>query len=117
MDKFSILSKTINGIVIFLPKGYVNDLGAEGLERTCEEFLSKGMRKVIINFSEIQYINSIGASIFTGIVQKIAEHNGMLCFTNMKKVHNDVFAMLGITRHAKVFKEEKDAVNFLKESD
>jgi hypothetical protein len=25
--------------------------------------------------------------------------------------------MLGITRHVKVFKEEKDAVNFLKESD
>ena len=71
MDKFSILSKTINGIVIFIPKGYVNDLGAENLEHACEEFLSKEMKKVVINFSEIQYINSIGASIFTGIVQKI----------------------------------------------
>lgn len=117
MDKFSILSKTINGIVIFIPKGYVNDLGAENLEHACEEFLSKGLKKVVINFSEIQYINSIGASIFTGIVQKIAEHDSILCFTNMKKVHSDVFEMLGITRHVKVFKEEKDAVDFLKESD
>lgn len=117
MNNFSILSKTINGTVIFMPRGYVNDLGAENLENACEEFLSKGLKKVVINFSEIQYINSIGASIFTGIVQKIAEHDSMLCFTNMKKVHSDVFEMLGITKHVKVFKEEKDAVNFLKESD
>jgi hypothetical protein len=33
----------------------------------------------------------------------------------MKKIHHDVFEMLGITKHVKVFKEERDALSFLSE--
>jgi anti-anti-sigma factor len=96
-----------------MPKGYVNDLGAERLERTSEQFLEQGLKKIVINFSDMQFINSIGASIITGIVQKTLDHGGQLCFTNVKKAHGDVFEMLGITRHVRVFKEEGDALTFL----
>lgn len=100
--------------VVIVPSGYVNDMGAISLENVCKEYLDKGCKKVVINFSEMQFINSIGASIFTGIVQDAIESNGMLCFTNMRKFHHDVFVMLGITRHVRVFKEEADALVFLK---
>lgn len=115
MNNFSVSTNTTNDIAVIIPKGYVNDIAAESLENTCEEFLGKGFRKIVINFSETQFINSIGASIFTGIVQKTSEFNSKLCFTNMKKVHRDIFEMLGITRHVKVFKDEKDAISFLKD--
>ncbi len=114
MNNFSISVKPANDIVVIMPKGYVNDLGAERLEQACEQFLDKGIKKVVINFSDMQFINSIGASIFTGIVQKTLEYNGQLCFTNMRKVHRDVFEMLGITKHVKVFKDERNALSFLK---
>ncbi len=117
MDNFSISVRSANGAGIIMPKGYVNNLGAEGLEHACEKFLDKGVRKIIINFADVQFINSIGASIFTGIVQKAVEYKGLLCFTNMKKVHSDVFEMLGITRHVKVFREEKEALDFLKDKE
>ncbi len=114
MNNFSITVRPANSIVVVMPKGYVNDLGAERLELACEQFLSKGVRKIVINFSEMQFINSIGASIFTGIVQRAMDYDGLLCFTNLKKVHRDVFEMLGITKHVKVFREERDAMGFLK---
>ncbi|MBI4685734.1 MAG: STAS domain-containing protein [Nitrospirae bacterium] len=114
MNNFSIALKSSNDLVVIMPKGYVNDLGAERLESTCEQFFNKGIRKVVINFSDMQYLNSIGASVFTGMVQKTLEYKGLLCFTNIKKIHLDVFNMLGITKHVKVFKEELEAINFLK---
>ncbi|MDP3048491.1 MAG: STAS domain-containing protein [Thermodesulfovibrionales bacterium] len=117
MDNFSVSVKSAQSVAVIAPKGYVNDLGAEGLEHECERFLDKGIKKIIINFSDVQFINSIGASIFTGIVQKAVEYKGFLCFTNMKKVHSDVFEMLGIIRHVKVFREEKEALDFLKDKD
>lgn len=95
------------------PRGYINDVGAERLEQESEQFLDNGMRKLIVNFSEVQYINTIGISIFTGIVQKTMEHNSLLCFTNMKKVHRDIFEMVGLIKHVRVFRDEKDAVIFL----
>lgn len=113
MNNFSISLKSAEDAVVIMPKGYVNDLSAERMEHAYEEFIKKGLKKFVINFSDMEFINSIGASIFTGIVQKTLEHNGQLCFTNMKRVHRDVFEMLGIIKHVKVFRDEKDALNFL----
>jgi anti-anti-sigma factor len=95
------------------PTGYINDLGAERLEQTSDQFLHKGLRKIIVNFSNVEYINTLGLSIFTGIVQKTIDYEGMLCFTNLKKVHRDIFEMVGLIEHVRIFKEEKDALMFL----
>lgn len=111
---FSVSVKPSSDAVVIVPSGYVNDMGATSLENVCKEYFDKGCKKVVINFSEMQFINSIGASIFTGIVQDAIESDGMLCFTNMRKFHHDVFVMLGITKHVRVFKDEKDALIFLK---
>ncbi len=96
-----------------MPKGYINDIGAERLEQTSEQFLGNGLKKLVVNFSEVQYINTIGISIFTGIIQKTLEYKSLLCFTNMKKVHRDIFEMVGLIKHVRVFKDEKDALTFL----
>lgn len=114
MHNFSLTVKSVHDVVVITPRGYVNDLGAETLEHTSEEYFGQGRKKIVINFSDMQFINSIGVSILTGIVQKAREHDGLLCFSNVKKIHSDVFEMLGITRHVKVFKEEVDALCFLR---
>jgi len=100
-----------------MPKGYINDMGAERLEETSEQLLGTGSRKLVVNFSEVQYINTIGVSIFTGIIQKTRDYNSQLCFTNLKKIHRDVFEMMGLIKYVKIFKEEEDAIIFLKGRD
>ena len=95
------------------PTGYINDLGAERLEQTSDQFLDEGLRKIIVNFANVQHINTLGLSIFTGIVQKTIDYEGMLCFTNLKKVHRDIFEMVGLIEHVRIFKDEKDALTFL----
>lgn len=97
-----------------MPKGYINDLGAECLEQTSEQFLGQGLKKLIVNFSDVQFINTIGVSIFTSMVQKALEYNGLLCFTNMKKVHRDIFEMVGLMKYVRFFKDEEEAILFLK---
>lgn len=114
MNNFSLSSKSAQDVTVMLPKGYINDLGAECLEQTSEQYLGKGLKKLIFNFADVQFINTIGISIFTSIVQKALECGGLLCFTNMKKVHRDVFEMVGLMKHVKIFKDEEDAIIFLK---
>jgi anti-anti-sigma factor len=113
VNNFSLSSKSARDVAIMMPKGYINDMGAERLEQTSEQFLDKGTKKLVVNFSDVQYINTIGVSIFTGIVQKALDYNGLLCFTNMKKVHRDVFEMVGLIKHVKVFKDEEAALAYL----
>ena len=96
-----------------MPKGYINNIGAERLEVTSEAFVGQGSRKLIVNFSDVQFINTIGLSIFLSIVQNMLEANSQLCFTNMKRDHREMFEMAGLIKHVKVFKDEKDAFSYL----
>ena len=114
MNNFSLTSKLALDVAVMMPKGYINDMGAACLEQTSEQFLGKGSKKLVVNFSGVLFINTIGISIFTGIIQKALEYNGLLCFTNMKKIHREVFEMVGLMKHVKVFKDEEDALSFLK---
>jgi anti-sigma B factor antagonist len=114
VNNFSVSAKSAHDVAVIMPKGYINDMGAVSLEQTSEQFLGKGMKKLIVNFADVQFINTIGLSIFTGMVQKTLDHNSLLCFTNMKKVHRDVFEMVGLIKHVKIFKDEADALSFFK---
>jgi anti-anti-sigma factor len=114
MSNFSLSSRSAQNVAVILPKGYINDMGAVSLERTSEQLLGEGMNTLIVNFSDVLFINTIGISIFTGMVEKTLEHNSVLCFTNMKKAHRDVFEMMGLIKHVKVFADEEDALRFLK---
>jgi anti-anti-sigma factor len=113
-NNFSLSAKAAQDVTVMMPKGYINDMGALSLEQTSDQLLGKGVRKIIVNFSDVQFINTIGISIFTGIVQKTRDHESMICFTNMKKIHLDIFEIVGLIKHVKVFKDEEAALTFLK---
>ena len=113
MSNFSLSSRSEQDIAVMMPKGYINNIGAEHLESTSEQFLDKGSKKLVVNFTEVQFINTIGLSIFLSIVQHTLEYNSLLCFTNMKKDHREMFEMAGLIKHVKVFKDEKDAFKYL----
>ena len=114
MHNFSLSAKSEHGVAVMSPKGYINDMGAVRLEQASEQLLGTGVKKLIVNFADVQFINTIGLSIFTGIVQKTQDHESLLCFTNLKKIHLDVFEMVGLIKHVKIFKDEEDALTFLK---
>ncbi len=115
MGNFSLTAKSTADIAVLAPQGYISDVGAERLENTIEEYLGNGLRRVVVNFSHVQFINTIGISVFTGVIHKAQEHDSTLCFTNLKKDHLDIFQLVGLTKHVRVFKDEQDAVSYLKD--
>jgi len=114
MSNFSLSSRAAQeGIAVLMPRGYINDIAAASLEQMSEQFLGDGLRKLVVNFADVQFINTIGLSIFLGIVQKTLEFKSMLCFTNLKKDHREILEMAGLTKYVKIFKDEDDAFNYL----
>jgi len=113
VGNFSLSSRLEQDITVIMPKGYINNIGAERLESTSEECIDNGSKKLVVNFADVQFINTIGLSIFLSIVQNTLDSNSLLCFTNMKKDHREMFEMAGLIKHVKVFKDEKDAFNYL----
>ncbi len=113
MNNFSLSLTTSDDIVIMRPRGYVDSLGAERLDEASCEVLGQGRKKLVVNFSETQFINSVGVSILISVIQRSRESSGVLCFTNVKQIHQEVFEMLGLTQHVKLFHEEGEAIRYL----
>ncbi|MBI5047749.1 MAG: STAS domain-containing protein [Deltaproteobacteria bacterium] len=102
--------KELEGCVIIYTDNYLNDIEGEELESTCDIFLNKGKKRVIIDFANTELINSIGISILIGIMEKIKEIKGILFFSGLKKINHDIFNVLGLTKYVPIFQTEDEAV-------
>jgi len=108
--KFSLSTRSELDVAIITPRGYLTDLGAHQIERASEQFLDKGYRKLIINFSSVELVNTIGISVLMGVLQKAAECGCRICFTDMNRLHREIFELTGLTKHVEVFRDEDDAL-------
>ncbi len=105
--KFKELGET----VVLYPDNYINDIEGEKLEEMCDSFLERGFKKIIIDFSDTDIINSIGISILIGIIENIKGKKGVILFSGLKPVNYDIFDIVGLTRHIPVCKDEAEAVD------
>ncbi|HUI46074.1 MAG TPA: STAS domain-containing protein [Nitrospirota bacterium] len=114
MIKFSLSSKSELDVAVIMPRGYLTDTGVHQIEKASEQFLDRGFKKLIINFSNVELINTHGISIFKSILQKTYESDCRVCFTNINKLHCEIFEITGLMKRVDVFQDEDEALVFLK---
>jgi anti-anti-sigma factor len=109
---FKVVSRLAGDVAVLRPQGYLNNLAGESLVTECNSYVSKGIRKVVLNFSGTDFINSLGISLLLHIMEGLEEGGGTLCFTNLRKIHSDTFQMLGLMDHMLVFGDEDEAMRY-----
>lgn len=112
-NQFSVSSRLVGDAAVIYPRGYLNNLSGESLVKECGNHIGKGTTKIVVNFSEIELINSIGISLLLQIIEDIRNIKGTICCTNMSKFLRDTFEMLGLIKHMLVFPTENDALKYL----
>lgn len=113
LNNFNVTSKVMQDVAVIYPKGYLNNIVGENLVEECNACLRTGIKSIVLNFSEMEFINSIGISMLLAIVEKLKACKGTLCFTNMNRMYEDTFDMLGLTKYIQVFANEDDALRHL----
>lgn len=103
--------KVLNDCAVVYSDNYLNAIEGEKLEDECEELLEKGFKKVLIDFTSTEIVNSIGISILIGIMEKVRENNGKLLFSSLRKTNMDAFKMLGLTKHVPIYETEEEALH------
>jgi stage II sporulation protein AA (anti-sigma F factor antagonist) len=114
--KFSLSSKLEPDVAVIIPRGYLTEIGAHQIEKASDEFLDRGFKKLIINFSNVELINTYCISIFKSILQKASESGCRVCFTNINKLHREIFELTGLIKRVDVFQDEDDAMMYLKKT-
>lgn len=81
---------------------YLNKLTGEQIERECKRRLSEGCRRLIVNFSRTEIVNSIGVSILLGVIDSAANTGARVVFSDVREETAELFDMLGLTRHVSI---------------
>lgn len=105
--------KKLDNAIVLYTNNYINDTEGEKLEEICGDFLEKGIKNFIINFSGTDLVNSIGISILIGIIEKIKDEKGVIVFSELNKINHNIFTVVGLTKHVNIFKTEDEALKLL----
>lgn len=78
---------------------YLNKLTGEKIERECKRQLESGCKKLVVNFSETEIVNSIGVSILLGVIDAASDAGADVVFSDVNNDTIQLFEMLGLTNH------------------
>ena len=84
------------GAVILKPAGSVDSTSTQLLESQIESLIEKNHSRIVIDFSNVDFISSAGVGIFLGTVSRLRNDGGDLFFMNMPKHIEDVFDIINL---------------------
>jgi len=67
----------------------------------------------LLSFDEISSINSVGIAILIKLISVSRKENKVVAITGISENFKQIFEMAGITRFAKIFDKQEDALNHL----
>lgn len=102
--------KKLGDRVVLYADNYINDIEGEKLEEVCDGLLKSGVKRIIMDFSNTELINTVGVSILIGIMEKVREKEGVLLFSGLKKVNHEICNIVGLAKYVPIFRTEKEAL-------
>lgn len=95
----TIPAKSANDTATVYAGDYLNKLSGETIERECKKKLEAGAKRLIVNFSETEIVNSIGVSILLGVIDAASNKGASVVFSEVNEDTIQLFEVLGLTRH------------------
>ena len=103
MSKFQTTTEVLRDAAVVKSAGDLSGHGGEKLEEEIDRLLEGGRRKIVINFSDTDLVNSVGVSILIGVIEKAKHVHCDLAFTGLTPVNDEIFRLMGLHRHVPFF--------------
>ena len=102
MNTITIPVQTSDETATIFAHDYLNKLSGELIERECRQKLDSGAKRLIVNFSKTEIVNSIGVSILLGVIDAAQNAGAEIVFSDVKEETVELFDMLGLTNHVSI---------------
>ena len=114
MNEFNISKKTFEDLNIIELKGYLDAHTAPKLEETISNLVNHNQCKIIVNFSELNYISSAGLGVFMSFIETVRTKGGDIKFSSMNEKIYKVFDLIGFPKIYEFYKTDDEAIQNFK---
>lgn len=116
-DQVSEISlRTLNEVIIMDIEGNVTSLSEPLLMDTYAKASEGGAARILMHFNEHSSINGAGIAILIQLLSESKKRDQVVAITGLSDNFKKISEMVGITRFAKIFDHEEDAINSLTQS-
>jgi anti-sigma B factor antagonist len=102
---------SIDGLPIQIVRvqGYLDTSTFPKLQDHLQEIIEKEKYRIIVDFSDLNYISSAGLGVLMGMLQEVRQFNGDLKLSNMAPKIRNLFDMLGFSRLVRIYEDIESA--------
>jgi anti-sigma B factor antagonist len=105
------------GVSVLKVSGYLDTTTAGELENALYGLLDRGVYKIVVDLTGVNYISSAGWGIFIGEIKRIRNHGGDLKLAGMVGDVHEVFQLLEFHSILESYPTSQAAVNAFKSKD
>lgn len=87
----------------------LDSVTAPDFENKLNGLIGQGLKKIIVNFSALEYISSAGLRVLLVATKKLKETNGKFLICSLQGMVKEVFKMSGFIEILPVFDTEQEA--------
>ena len=96
--------------VVISLTGRMDAVAAPQFDRTAADLLAQGDRRIIIDFTALEYISSAGLRSILVISKALKPKGLAVCFSGLRGNVKDVFSISGFGSIFKIFETAEDAL-------
>ncbi|MGB9665144.1 MAG: STAS domain-containing protein [Ignavibacteria bacterium] len=117
MNEFNLSQKSFEDINIIELKGYLDAHTAPRLEEAISNLVNNNQCKIVVNFSELNYISSAGLGVFMAFIETVRSKGGDIKFTAMNDKIYNIFDLIGFPKIYEFYKTDEEAIQRFKLSE
>ena len=112
MTSFSTSTeKRDSGVCVIKLSGYLDAHTASDLERSMQEVIANGCYRMVVDFTDLDYISSAGLGVFMVFIESVRKEGGDIKLASMKERVFSVFDLLGFPVLFQIFTHVEEAVD------
>ncbi len=90
-----ITQRVEGDITVFLPEGRVDTIAADEMDRTLQAAVARGIHKIVVDMSKVEYINSSGLRALAAVLVRCRDEGGDMKLAALNERVARVFNIIG----------------------
>ncbi|OQY29975.1 MAG: hypothetical protein B6244_01570 [Candidatus Cloacimonetes bacterium 4572_55] len=112
-DEMKVSLDSKGSVSIIHLTGEITTFSEEKILEVYQLALNRNAKKILLDFCNVNYINSAGIAILIGLVTSSKKNNINLYISGLTPHFKKIFKMVGLTQYTKIFDDKDSALNQL----
>lgn len=97
------------GITVIVLRGEIGTETVNQFKDRIDQLVAEGQCKIIMDFQEVNYLNSMGLGVVAATLKKVKKIKGDLKLVKLSPAVQELFELTRLTKVFEIFESEEDA--------